>query len=221
MPVPSPSGPHAGNHPAHDRLTRLTAWGTFASGVSALVGLLLASIATYAAIQTLRDQQRAEAEDSARQSAAQAVRFTVWTDRVGGSSPKKLYVLNRSPDPVTYWALIYRLDLETSPGEGHTALAEQQIITPIPPCTQLTIDLARINKNTVWKSLSSGKNVQSAEVDAVLFQDAGEQSWTRSVFGFLAKGYPEVILGFHPPHDDAKQAITNSSSSHMCDEAGS
>lgn len=193
--------------------------------MAAAAGLIVGGVASYAAVQTLREQVKAAAEDDARALSAQARRLTIWTDAEAERPAHVLHVLNRSPDPITDWYLLYRgsiTDGKTSEGfeTGHSVDTVEAFPVPIPPCTQFTIRLTEVYQHVDWagETERKGQKVPDAEVLAVAFSDVNQKTWTRDVSGTLVEGFPETHQISTVSEDDARRALKKTSPARLCNE---
>ncbi|WP_158761466.1 hypothetical protein [Streptomyces sp. NRRL S-146] len=156
-------------------------------------------MATWTAVEALQDQRALITEDNQDKERARAARVTAWRDEWDGKNPR-LFVMNRSPDPIISWALVegdYE-DLSSIaarggseaelPGDDLVAFKIVPIDAPLDPCSRYLIDL------------SDYENYES--VVAVDFFSSGGDRWRRDLFGGAPEKYSpsdSIHPGAWPP----------------------
>ncbi len=73
--------------------------------LAAAAGLVVSGLATWTAVEALRDQRALMVQDDREKKRARAARFTAWRFE-WDDRHLKLFVMNRSPHPVISWALV-------------------------------------------------------------------------------------------------------------------
>lgn len=193
------------------------------SAIAAAVGLVVSGVATWTAVEALKDQRGLMAEDDRDKERARAARFTAW--RNGWDDRHvKIFVMNRSPDPVISWALVvgnYEDLYDTGTGGSSaepTELPGDELIgfritpigTPLDPCTRYLVDL---------------KDYEDAEsVIAVDFVSASGERWRRDLFGGTPERYsgqgiwsPDVLSQGWLAGAEAKVGVSRLGKAELCD----
>ncbi len=130
--------------PTERRAAWLSSWGTFASAIAAVVGLVVSALATYYTGLALRDQQATNRDQNAREHRSQALQVGFWYTNSQVNKGEVAVVSNRSPDAI--YQLTVRFTFPEWPSgpipakesglKLHEVKAEYTSAS-LPPCTQM------------------------------------------------------------------------------------
>lgn len=155
---------------------------TIAGVVAGIGSLLFTGVATYFGAEVSQDQLAQSREDAERADRAQAQRVSWWEDRNLDGSLRALYVMNRSPDPVTNLSIQFIVARHAEQRWYPASLRQASLA----PCTVVTIK----PEDVTWRSASKSKMHSTAResLDGVYelqFWDSDGQLWSREPEGNL------------------------------------
>jgi hypothetical protein len=119
---------------------------------------------------------RAQVERDAIDIEEQASRVNLWIESPDGEDSWQIHVLNRSPDPIVNWALIFDKNSSMTGEAIEQVDYIEMIMDPIPPCTELVIELE-------WPYFES-------DFDGAWFHDRHGENWYRETLGDLLEELP-------------------------------
>ncbi len=156
----------------------LTSWGTFISALAAAGGLVVGGVASWAAVEALRDQRADDAEDRARAVADHASHLTAWLDHpnlIDAKSRGAFHVMNRTPDPISEWGVRFAI-MSGSVAVGRPRFTVISMHDAVPPCMKLTFDFGDLSMRYRVKN-----ELREMIVVGVQFTDRSGKRWRRTI----------------------------------------
>lgn len=172
---------------------RLSSFGTILSGVAALVSVIIATSFGWMAHRYQVERDRFELID-------QASRINFWVETDG------VHVLNRSPDPVVKWGLLFT---DADP-EGDTAsilVFARLDMNTIPPCIELILDWELMNEQVNGELNSTATGSYYFNLSGMYFDDRHGKEWYRLYSSGLTD---EAPIGLYVPELELRESIVSS-----------
>ncbi|GAA2511714.1 hypothetical protein GCM10010406_54910 [Streptomyces thermolineatus] len=154
----------------------VTVAGAGAAAIAAIAGLWFQAVATYWSQQTAEDQLAQSREEGEREVRAQASRVTAWAEDPVGEGIGEVHILNRSPDPVTWIAVV--LVLAEQAGGPMTSVTLRR--NDLGPCTEVVYPLKTLRWSPVYRAGEKLVTPRRSLVDALYFVDRAGHAWKRS-----------------------------------------
>ncbi|WP_208030031.1 hypothetical protein [Streptomyces cyanogenus] len=172
--------------------------------LGAVVGLIATACATYFDARVAQDQLDQSREDAQREIRDQATRVTYWVEGTGAiGSPRRIHLVNRSPDPVTHVETYIRIELSGK------SLVWARLQTDMGPCSQvgyseedMKVGNPRIGRH--WTPLRP-LGLFDWQVAYEGFLDRDGKAWKRTATGLTewnrakSPGEPRVVVSDSNP----------------------
>ncbi|OEJ29014.1 hypothetical protein AS594_35965 [Streptomyces agglomeratus] len=156
--------------------------GTIAAIVFGIGSVVLTGVATYFGAMVAKDQLEQSQEDADRRVREQASRVSFWKE--GELTGERLYLMNRSPDPVTNVILQAEVNLDWRDGTT-TTRGWRVLRLALQPCS---VTIFERNKMSVWGDPKRwGEEPEETRLTPkrVSFTDHGGAIWERRTDGSL------------------------------------
>lgn len=187
--------------PVTRRATWLSSWGTFASAIAAVVGLVVSAVATSYTGLALRDQQAINKQQNERDHRSQALQVGFWYVNGQPGKGEVAIVSNRSPDAVYQLTVTFdflklpanSVDAKNSPLRDYEVEAEYASAS-LPPCTQLVFTKKALHEAFDKLAKSTRADVEQPLSTTLAFEDAQGSKWVRGATLREVKGFEGIGL---------------------------
>ncbi|MEV0527066.1 hypothetical protein AB0I66_26900 [Streptomyces sp. NPDC050439] len=189
--------------------------------MAAAAGLLVSGVATWATVAALRDQRTQSVSEDNQALRSRAGRVSAWIETHKGEY-KDLHLINRSPDPVVNWGLLYKESANEVRINGYELermdlrdTTPMTLLTALPPCSHSKIDMLRVAKlaSIIRNPYGDPKPRKNPfHLVGITFYTSDGSGWIRNLQGSLVRhsmqsGYAETDGDAVPVKNAGKAAM--------------